>query len=145
MGRGAGEFATRVLSSDGQRDGLYWPTGEGEPASPLGPLVAEAAKDGYTGSKSGERSPYHGYYYRLLTAQGPAAPGGALSYLSDGRLTGGFAVLAEPATYGNSGVMSFLVGPTGVVYERDLGPKTSEVAGTLVEFNPDAGWKVVAD
>lgn len=146
-GRGPGAYASRFLSTSGARDGLYWPAADGEPESPLGPLVAEAAAEGYArqSAASEERQPYHGYYYRMLTAQGSAAPGGSTSYWVDGRLTGGFAVLAEPASYGNSGVMTFLVGPSGIVYERDLGPETGDLAGSIQEFSPDASWAVVRE
>jgi hypothetical protein len=133
-----GPYAARVLSSPGARDGLYWPAGAGEDESPLGPLIAEAFAEGY---RSGEPVPYHGYFYRLLTTQGPHAPGGERSYLDDqGRLVGGFAVLAWPATWGNSGVMTFVVGRQGIVFERDLGPDTSREVQGLERFDPDASW-----
>jgi hypothetical protein len=137
------------MSASGRRDGLYWPAAEGEPESPLGPLLAQATSEGYDiageAERQGQRQPYHGYYYRLLTAQGASAPGGAMSYLVDGRMTGGFAVLAEPATYGSSGVMTFLVGPNGVLYERDLGPETERVAGAIDAYDPDLSWTLVRD
>jgi len=143
-GRGAGEFAAKFVSAVGKRDGLFWPAAAGQPESPLGPLVAEAAKEGY--SRSGDpsrRQAYHGYYYRMLTAQGAGAPGGAKSYLVDGRLTGGFAVLAEPAAYGVSGVMSFVVARNGVVYQRDLGSDTARAAAAIKAFDPVDGWTIV--
>jgi len=145
-GRGAGEYAARFVSAIGKRDGLFWPALAGQPESPLGPLVAEAAKEGY--SRSGDpsrRQAYHGYYYRMLAAQGAAATGGAMSYLVDGRMTGGFAVLAEPAVYGVSGMMTFLVARSGVVYQRDLGPDTARVAAAIKAFDPGSGWTVVHD
>lgn len=144
MGRGR-EYAARFSSTPGQRDGLYWPAAEGEPESPLGPLVASASEEGYALGSGAERAPYQGYFYRMLTAQGPHAPGGARDYLADGRVSGGFAVLAEPAVHGSSGVMTFLIGPTGVVYQRDLGPGTAEVAAKIRSFDPDPGWAVVRD
>jgi hypothetical protein len=138
-------FARRLVSTAGQHDGLYWPAGEGEEESPLGPLVAEAAAEGY-GSEQDGPVPYHGYYFRMLTAQGPAAPGGARSYLdADGRATRGFAVLAWPATYGNSGVMSFVVNQQGIVFERDLGPETAAAAEAIQAYDPDGNWTPTSD
>ena len=140
---GPGIYAPRVLSSAGKRDGLYWPTAAGEPPSPLGLLVAEAFEEGY---RAGQELPYRGYYYRLLTAQGPSAPGGARSYLdAQGRLAGGFAVLAWPATYDNSGVMSFLVNQQGLVFQKDLGPDTVQAAPRIDAYDPDASWTPTAD
>jgi len=144
-GKPPGEYAQRFLSAagpeSGQRDGLYWPTAEGEPPSPLGELVADAQAEGY--ALAGERAgpqPLHGYLYRMLTAQGPAAPGGRASYLVGGRLTRGFAVVAYPVEYGNSGVMTFLVGANGIVYEADLGEDTARAAVAMTEYDPDARW-----
>ena len=138
-----GPYAARVLSSPGQRDGLYWPAAEGEPESPLGPFIAEAFAEGY---RSDEPVPYHGYFYRLLTAQGPHAPGGARSYLdAEGRLAGGFAVLAWPATWGNSGVMTFLVDRRGLVFERDLGADTAQATAGITAFDPDPEWEPTED
>jgi hypothetical protein len=138
-----GPYAARVLSTPGQHDGLYWPTAEGEPESPLGPFIAEAFAEGY---RSGAPVPYHGYFYRLLTAQGPHAPGGSMSYLDDeGRLASGFAVLAWPATWGNSGVMTFSVDRRGIVFERDLGPDTSSAVTRIESFDPDPSWDPVDD
>jgi hypothetical protein len=127
----------KLLSDPGRRNGLYWQTKQGEPDSPLGPLVAEAAEAGYT---SGAGAPYHGYYFRLVTAQGAAAAGGAKSYLVDGALTGGFAVVAWPAQYRASGVMTFIVNKDGVVYQKDLGDDTAKRAESLVAFDPDSTW-----
>ena len=143
-GNGAGEYAAKFLSTEGKRDGLFWPTKEGEAESPLGPLVAEAHSEGYRRGQQ-ERNPYHGYCYRMLLEQGPTAPGGAAKYMVGGRMTGGFAVLAEPADWGNSGVMTFMVGPTGIVYQKNLGEKTTEVAATIQSFDPDPSWEVVED
>ncbi len=144
-GQGAGAFAARVLSTEGKHDGLFWRAAAGEPESPLGALVAEAAAEGY-GAKpdhASGRHPYHGYFYRILAAQGPAAPGGKMDYAPNGRMTGGFAVLAEPAEYASSGVMTFEIGPDGVVYQCDLGPDTAAVAAGIKAFDPDEKWMVV--
>lgn len=137
---GLREYTSKFVSSPGKKDGLYWPAKEGEPASPLGPLAAEAAAEGYKG-KQGEPTPFHGYYYRLLTAQGKDAPGGARSYLAHGRMIGGFALVAYPAIYGNSGIMTFIVNNDGVVYEKDLGPNTAALAKAMKSYNPDSTWK----
>ncbi|MCY2959068.1 MAG: DUF2950 domain-containing protein [Planctomycetota bacterium] len=138
-------FARRLLSSPGKHDGLYWPAAEGQDESPLGPFVAEAAEEGYR-SVSERPIPYHGYFYRLLTAQGPGAPGGARSYLdAQTRLTRGFAVLAWPATYGNSGVMTFLVNQQGIVFQRDLGDGTAKAAAAIEAYDPDASWTPTSD
>jgi hypothetical protein len=140
-------YASRILSSEGKRDGLYWPTAEGEDPSPLGPLVAEAHAEGYAHGKEqtdGPR-PYHGYLYRILTSQGPDAPGGAYDYMAQGKMIGGFAVVAWPAEYGDSGVMTFLVNHDGVVYEKDLGLETETLAEKITAFNPDSTWQKVKD
>jgi hypothetical protein len=139
---GLREYAQRFASTPGKRDGLYWPTKPGEKASPLGPLVVRAQSQGYrkVGSKP---VPYHGYYYRILTAQGPDAPGGAYDYLAHGRMIGGFALVAFPAQYGVSGVMTLLVNQDGVVYQKDLGPNTASAAAAIKTFNPDKTWKKV--
>lgn len=136
------EFARRLMSSEGRHDGLYWPTAEGEPLSPLGRFVAEAFEEGYRRGEHGP-SPYHGYLFRLLTAQGASAPGGARSYLDEsGRLTRGFAIVAWPAMYDNSGVMTFVVNQQGLVFQRDLGPD----GGRSVEaYDPDRSWTPTAD
>jgi hypothetical protein len=140
---GAGAFAARILSRPGERDGLYWPTAEGEAPSPLGSLVAEAFEEGY---RADQPIPYHGYFYRLLTTQGPSAPGGKRSYLdAQGRLAGGFAVLAWPATHDNSGVMSFVVNQQGLVFQKDLGPDTARVAAGIQAYDPDTSWAPTAD
>lgn len=142
-GDGVPEYAQKLISDPGQRNGLYWEAEEGEPESPMGPLVAGAAAEGYGGNRqSGERRPYHGYYYKLLTSQGRYAPGGARDYMKDGRLIDGFAVLAWPAEYGNSGIMTFMVSHHGVVYEQDLGRRTSAIAESINTFDPDPDWRV---
>ena len=146
MGQGTPVFADRILSSEGKRDGLYWPTQPGEPESPLGPLVAEAVGAGYGASPSGEGPrPFHGYLYKILTAQGDQAPGGAMSYLKEGRLTQGVALLAWPARYGHSGIMTFQVNHKGMVYEQDLGEDTGALAAAIDAYNPGAGWRAAVD
>src|SRR5262249_38171371 len=121
---GIPEYARKFLSDPGKRNGLYWETKEGEEESPLGPLVAEAVEEGYSSAGGAkEPHPYHGYFYRILDAQGSAAPGGAMSYVINGRFIAGFAVVAYPAEYGNSGIMTFIVNHDGVVYQKDLGDK----------------------
>lgn len=145
-GDGVRAYAGRFWSTDGKRDGLYWPTDEGEPESPMGPLVDDAVEDGYEVGDDGEgRRPYHGYFFKILTAQGPSAPGGAGSYLEDGRLAKGFGLLAWPASYGNSGIMSFQVNPRGMVYQADLGEDTAGVAETIAAYDPGADWEPVVD
>ncbi len=136
----AGLYAQRLVSTEGKHDGLYWKPGPGEPESPMGPAVAAAAGEGYTGASD----PYHGYYYRLLKEQGPDAEGGAKSYLVNGQLSGGFALLAYPATYGNTGIMTFLVDKNGVVLQKDLGDDTANVAKQITAYNPTSDW-VAAD
>jgi hypothetical protein len=139
------EFASRFLSDEGQHNGLYWHAAAGEPQSPIGPLLAAAVAEGYAGGDKSALAPYRGYYFRILTMQGPHAPGGAKSYVVDGRMTGGFAFAAFPAEYRSSGVMSFIVGSDGVVYERDLGDRTSVVAGAMKKFDPDSRWTKTTD
>jgi hypothetical protein len=139
---GPGVHAQRIVSRPGKKDGLYWPQA-GEPESPLGELAARAAAEGYSPGEG--RTPYHGYYYRILTKQGPNAPGGALDYRVDGKMIGGFALVAYPAVYGNSGVMTFLVNHQGVVYEKDLGRRGARIVAAMPWFNPDRTWRRVAD
>ena len=140
---GLREYAQRFASTPGKRDGLYWKTKLGETPSPLGPLVARGRAEGYGPRRGGGAAPYHGYYSRILTVQGPDAPGGAYSYLAHGRMIGGFALVAFPARYGVSGVMTFIVNHDGIVYERNLGPRTAAVARAMKQFNPDPSWKKV--
>src|SRR5271165_3864947 len=135
------QYAQRIISEPGQQNGLYWKAAEGEPESPIGPLVAEATSKGY-GGEHDTPQPFYGYYYRTLTAQGANVKGGAKSYIVDGKMTGGFAYVAWPAEYRNSGVMTFLVGPDGTVYEKNLGPKTADLAKAITAYNPDKAWKV---
>jgi len=139
-GNGLLEYAQKFISSPGKQDGLYWPAKAGEPESPLGPLIGQAAREGYS-KKTGRPTAYHGYYYRMLTKQGPDAAGGAYNYVvGDHVLLGGFAVLAYPAKYGVSGIKSFLVNHQGVVFEKDLGPNTEQAAKKITTFNPDNSW-----
>jgi Protein of unknown function (DUF2950) len=131
------QYAQRVVSSQGKRDGLYFSTKAGEKLSPLGPGVDKAKAEGYSKGDSG----YHGYHYRILKGQGPDAPGGAYDYVAQGRMIGGFAMVAWPVSYGNSGVMTFLVNHEGVVFEKDLGPDTAAAVQKITRFNPDKSWK----
>ena len=133
-------YAQRVVSRPGKKDGLYWPTAEGQPPSPLGDAVASATQRGY---RVGAGAPYHGYYYKILTRQGPKASGGAHDYIVDGKMIGGFALIAWPAEYGNSGITTFLINHDGAVYEKDLGKNTSKIASRATTFNPDDTWKKV--
>jgi Protein of unknown function (DUF2950) len=140
---GNGVYAQRIVSRPGKKDGLYWPAQSGEDESPLGELAASAAAEGYRVGQ--QRAPYHGYYYKILTRQGSNAPGGALDYIVRGRMIGGFALVAYPAEYMNSGVMTFLVNHRGDVYEKDLGPNTARIAVGITAFNPDNTWRRVTD
>jgi len=142
-GDGIPNYAQKLLSDEGKQNGLYWPTAEGEPQSPAGQAVANAANEGYKRSTTGEQIPYHGYYYRVLTEQGPNAPGGAYDYMANGKMIGGFAVVASPAEYDNSGVMTFMVSHDGVVYEKDLGGQTNSIAQSMKSFDPDESWSKV--
>ena len=133
-------YAQRFRSTPGQRDGLYWQA-EARDVSPFGPLVASATAEGYTVDQPAEApEPYGGYFFRILTAQGPKAPGGARSYVKDGKMTGGFALVAWPAQHGSSGVMTFMVGPQGVVFQKDLGDGTAETAKAITAYDPDQSW-----
>ena len=142
-GAGVNTYAQRVVSRPGKKDGLYWPTSPGDDPSPLGEFIAQATAQGYR--VGGEPTPYHGYYFRILTRQGPAAPGGELDYIVRGNMIGGFALVAYPAEYRNSGVMTFLVSHTGTVFQKDLGPGTAKLAERMSSFNPDRTWQVVSD
>jgi hypothetical protein len=132
-------YAQKFVSEEGKRDGLFWKVKAGEPESPLGPLAAEASKEGYQKSEAGP-TPFHGYLFKILKAQGKNAPGGAKSYIIGDKLTEGFALVAYPVNYGASGVMTFIVNQQGIVFEKDLGPKTAEIAGTMKEYDPDQTW-----
>jgi hypothetical protein len=143
---GALEYAEKFMSDPGKKNGLYWETKEGEEPSPLGELVADARAGGYMKSGKHKRPmPFHGYYFRMLKRQGKHAPGGAYDYIVKGRQIGGFAVVAYPAKYGNSGVMTFMVNHDGVVYQKDLGKQTQEIAIAMKEFDPDKTWKKVEE
>jgi hypothetical protein len=140
-GEGAGAYAQRLVSRPGRRDGLYWPAVAGQPESPLEPLVAQAVEEGYPGAdRSGKPQPYQGYYFRILTGQGDSAPGGALNYLVDGRMTKGFALIAWPAIYGASGIMTFEVNQDDVVFQKDLGRTTEAGVRAINLFDPDLSW-----
>ncbi len=140
-GGGAGIYARRFISEAGKNDGLYWPTAPGEEQSPLGELFATASRQGYRAGSG--RAPYRGYYYKILTKQGPAATGGAADYVVRGKMIGGFALVAYPAEYRNSGVMTFIVNHTGTVFQKDLGPETVARAETMTSFDPGPGWTKV--
>ncbi len=142
--QGTAEYAAKFFSDSGAKNGLYWPA-DGGPESPLGDLVAEASAQGYTRSADPTHAPkpYHGYCYRILTAQGPDAPGGKQDYMQNGRLTGGFAVIAYPFEYGSSGIMTFIVNQQGLVYQNDLGENTESLARGMIEYNPDLNWELV--
>jgi hypothetical protein len=143
-GNPAGVYAEHVRSSAGTEDGLYWEAKESEAESPAGVLVAQATSEGYESSQqTGKPAPFHGYFFRILQAQGPHAPGGAKEYVKDGKMTGGFAIVAYPAEYRASGVMTFIVGPHGTVYQKDLGEGTAEAAKGMTTFDPDSSWKPV--
>jgi hypothetical protein len=136
----AGIYALKLISDEGLHNGLYWPTEEGETPSPAGPFVAAAAAEGYA---AGGRTPYHGYFYRMLYAQGPNANGGAREYFKDGLLTEGFAAIAWPAAYGTGGVMTFIVNQDGVVFQRDLGEDTATAVEAIKAFDPDGSWTAI--
>jgi len=142
-GSGMNTYAQRIVSSPGKKDGLYWPTAPGEEPSPLGELVAEATSQGYRVGDG--RAPFHGYYFKILTKQGPTAPGGELDYIVRDKMIGGFALVAYPADYQNSGVMTFIVNHSGDVFQKDLGPSTAKIAQRMTSFNPDKSWQKVSD
>jgi hypothetical protein len=140
-GDGALTYAQRFLSTPGKKDGLYWLPKKGEAPSPLGPLFVKAQAAGYEPGKNATPQAYNGYRFRILLAQGPAAKGGSYSYLAHGKMMGGFALIAYPASYGVSGVMTFIVNHDGTVFQKDLRAKTEAAAAQIMTFNPDAGWK----
>ncbi len=143
-GKPAGAYAKAFRSDPGRQNGLYWPISGKEKPSPLGDLIAQAATENRAAGKDANQpSPFQGYYYRILTAQGPAAPGGARNYLVNGEMSGGFALVAWPAQYNVTGVMTFIVSADAVVREKDLGAKTDSIARTMTQYNPDAGWRRV--
>lgn len=139
---GSPEYAQHFMSKTGQRDGLYWPVKPGEEESPLGPLIARARAAGYRpGTPHIRPRPYYGYYFHILARQGRNAPGGAMNYVVDGRMTGGFALIAYPATYGDSGIMTFIVNQDGIVYQKNLGAETARIAADVAQYDPDGGWQ----
>jgi hypothetical protein len=135
------EYAQKFVSDEGKQNGLYWPAPDKNSESPIGPLVANAGSDGVVAGSGGSHEPFRGYYFRILEAQGKSADGGASTYVADGKMTKGFAFLAYPAVYRDSGVMTFIVGQDGVVYEKDLGKATASRAKTIKAYDPDATWK----
>lgn len=137
------EYAQKFLSDPGKKNGLYWEAKAGEPESPLGPIMVQARSQGYGAKITTAPGPYHGYNYRILTAQGKDAPGGAYSYFVKGKMIGGFAVVAYPAEYGNSGIMTFIVNYDGKVFQKNLGPNTAAAAKSMKEYNPDKTWTEV--
>jgi hypothetical protein len=146
-GDGYFEYAQQFVSDPGKKNGLYWQTREGEKTSPLGPAIAMASQKGYkkmskAALASGSPLPYHGYYYKILKAQGKNTPGGAYDYIANGKMIGGFALVAYPAIYGYSGIMTFIVHMDGIVYEKNFGMNTAKAAEALTEFDPDKTWKI---
>ncbi|HET6516473.1 MAG TPA: DUF2950 domain-containing protein [Thermodesulfovibrionales bacterium] len=143
-GDGVLQYAEHFLSREGKRDGLYWEAEPGGEQSPLGPLVAHAAEEGYpVGKHTGKYTPYHGYYFKMLKGQGSNAPGGDFDYIINGKMVAGFGVVAYPAEYGVSGIMTFMVNQLGMVYEKDLGTRTEEIAKAMTKYDPDKTWKKV--
>jgi hypothetical protein len=145
---GVQQFAQKFISSPGKKDGLYWPNADGEEPSPLGPLVGYARSEGYQGERDAagnvKPTPFHGYYLKILKSQGPSAPGGRYSYLINGRMIGGFALVAYPAVYGSSGVMTFIVNQQGRIHQKNLGPNTEKIARAMTVYNPDQSWEYVS-
>jgi hypothetical protein len=143
-GNGVAEFATKLQSDSGKFDGLYWEAVPGQPESPLGPLVAQAKAEGYrlkTGTS--QPAPYHGYLYKILTRQGRHAPGGKYDYIINGNMIAGFGLVAFPAVYGSSGIMTFIVNHQGKIYQKNLGPKTAQIATAMKSYDPDASWELI--
>jgi Protein of unknown function (DUF2950) len=142
---GGANYAQKFKSTPGRKDGLYWPAAENETASPFGPLVAEAHAEGYGKHLGTGPRPFHGYYFRILTRQGKAAPGGKMNYMSEGVLAAGFALVAYPEHWDQSGIMTFIVNQDGKVYQQNLGEKTSRIAGAMKEYDPNSQWILVPD
>ena len=140
-GNGDIEFAPKIISTEGKHDGLYWEAKEGEEESPFGPLVAEAVKEGY----ASKTSPYHGYYYKILKGQGKNAPGGQYVYVVNGKMILGYALLAYPASYGSSGIMTFIINQDDAVYQKNLGKNTAKIAESITRYNPDKTWTKVEE
>jgi len=142
---GVPQYAQKYVSDEGKQNGLYWKSPEGQPKSPLGPLAAyAAATEGFT-PEANKQQPFHGYFYRILTKQGPAARGGAKDYVVNGKMTGGFAFVAYPEKYGDTGIMTLIVDQSGVVYEKNLGKDTPDLAKAITEFNPDKSWSPIGE
>jgi len=139
------QYAQRIFSDEGRHNGLYWKVAAGEPESPIGPLVAAAVAEGYPKDQVEDPTPYRGYYFHILTGQGKNGPGGAKRFIVDGKMTEGFAFVAYPAEYRSSGVTTFIVGPDGVVYQKDLGRKTGVLARAMREYNPDSSWERIEE
>jgi hypothetical protein len=147
-GSGVLQYARRLASTPGKKDGLYWPADTDGEESPMGPFVADAQEEGYKVQVDGQsttRVPFHGYYFKILTAQGSHAPGGKYNYIINGNMIGGFALVAWPADYGSSGIMTFIVNQQGRVYQKDLGPQTSQIAAAMTEYDPGPGWSLSHD
>ncbi len=141
LANGKGEYAQKFHSSPGKHNGLFWEPENAADVSPLGPLVANARAEGYRANPEGAPTPYHGYYFRILTRQGVNAAGGAKDYIVNGHMTGGFAMIAFPAKWGDSGVMSFIVDQNGIVFDKNLGPDTQSAARAISAYDPDQSWK----
>jgi hypothetical protein len=141
----AHQYAQKIFSDAGEHNGLYWKAADGKPLSPIGPLVASAVAEGYAVGRDDAPSPYRGYFYHILTSQGKNAPGGAKDYIAGGKMSNGFAFVAYPAEYRSSGVMTFIVGEDGVVYQKDLGKKTDVYAKSMKKYNPDSSWRKAED
>ena len=144
-GNPKGIYAKQFHSDPHEQDGLFWAALNGEPKSPMGPLVASAAEEGTSQQSVGSPEPYYGYLYKILTAQGPDAPGGEKNYIVDGKLSGGFALIAYPAKYHSSGIMTFIVSQDGVIYQQDLGDNTADLASQITAYNPDSSWNAAQD
>jgi hypothetical protein len=142
-GSGVMKYAQHIMSSPGKMNGLYWPVEPGQEQSPFGPLMAQASSEGYVANPGHPRQPYHGYRFHILKAQGPDAPGGKYDYVINGNMIAGFALVAYPAEYGSSGVMTFIVSHAGKVYQKDLGADTENIARQMTEYNPDGSWTMV--
>jgi hypothetical protein len=143
-GGSAKQYAVKFISDSGKQNGLYWESPEGQPRSPLGPMAAFATDEGYT-VKADSHAAFHGYHFRILKKQGSHAPGGAKDYVVGGKMVGGFAFVAYPAEYGNSGVMTFIINQDGVLLQKDLGKTTTETATAMTEFDPDNTWSLVGE
>jgi hypothetical protein len=139
-----GQFALKFISDPGTQNGLYWKADNGQPESPLGPQVTQAAAEGYTKNASGP-TPFHGYFFKMLTGQSAKAPGGAKDYLVNGKMVGGFAFVAYPASYGDSGIMTFITNQDGLLLQKDLGTNTAQVATAMTIYDPDTGWDPIPE